>query len=372
MFFLKSIYKNLMFIFLLSIAMLISSCRSSLIVLNPELVDNNIKGKFFLKKTYVLYASDDPYWFPYFSIPFTQRIAKETAIEALHNLELNRFWLFNSIADKEKIHLEERFTKYSEHLKNLIDYKEFVKAEKLSREYMQSAAELLADNQMSVAFSYGNLAFWAAMAQIGYSDLRAKNFALIYEKYLTLRMKELLVLESEGEKIDHLTALAAPYLVKQYPVKIKASKHCVVFVNGQEVKTAVVMLPPTMPSVLSANCTHGTFHRTFSSDKISFIEVIPSFQFIFEAMPALSALPRQKLYDLNSSFVLLIYWSHAGKYIDSTFVETKKFSVIKKIRIPLRTEKDRQQAGDSLIRFINSIDIFYTNRQSMDLTSPAN
>jgi hypothetical protein len=210
LFFLKSIYKNLMFIFLLSIAMLISSCRSSLIVLNPELVDNNIKGKFFLKKTYVLYASDDPYWFPYFSIPFTQRIAKETAIEALHNLELNRFWLFNSIADKEKIHLEEQFTKYSEHLKNLIDYKEFVKAEKLSREYMQSAAELLADNQMSVAFSYGNLAFWAAMAQIGYSDLRAKNFALIYEKYLTLRMKELLVLESEGEKIDHLTALAAP------------------------------------------------------------------------------------------------------------------------------------------------------------------
>lgn len=89
-------------------------------------------------------------------------------------------------------------------------------------------------------------------------------------------------------------------------------------------------------------------------------------------MPNPSALPKEQVLATRASAVILIYWSHSGKYMDSLVIEPKSFTVVKKTRISLSTKKDLDEAGDNLIAFLKAASNEIPKTSSSRLTSAAN
>ena len=324
------------------------------------------------EKALVFYASDDPLWLPYFSNAFTRRISEDGIFEAVQNRDLNKEWMANSIGNREDINLENKFFQFSNKIKEYVKAGSLQKARKFSIASMKEASTLLSNNPSSVSFSYATLAFWAAVANINFSDAQTKNYALIYEKYSSFSVKDTLEAQVDVKIVDKLKTLTAPLLAKQRSVRILNTKNCAVFVDGQELKSTSVLLPAKMQSVISASCSNGSFSQTFTADKYSTIRISPYLPSSFYSMPNPSALPKEQILAARPAAVILIFWSHSGKYMESFVIDPKNFSVVKKTRILLSTKKDLDEAGDNLIAFLKSVSPSSSKTSPTSLTSSIN
>ncbi|APJ03737.1 hypothetical protein [Silvanigrella aquatica] len=340
------------------------SCTSSLNKSSIKSLQN--------QKALVFYASDDPLWLPYFSNAFTRRISSEGLYETVHNRELNKEWMLNSVGKRENMNMEFKFSQFAIKIKNFIKLGQMQQARNLANTSMKEAAQLLSQNPSSVSFSYAILAFWSAAANLNSSKQYAKNYALIYEKYASFSLKDSLESQIDSHLIDQLKLLTSDSLMKQKSVKIINSNLCSIFVNGQELKSDSVLLPLKMPSVLSASCTNGSYSKFFSSEKITSIKISPQMPNTFYSMPHFSALPREQIQALRPAIVILIFWSHSGKYLESCMVDPKSFLVVKKTRISLSSKKDLDEAGDNLIMFLKSVRLASFKIYNSDLTSSRN
>jgi hypothetical protein len=324
------------------------------------------------EKALVFYASDDPLWLPYFSNAFTRRISDDGIYEAVQNRDLNKEWLSNSIGTIESINLENKFSQFSNKIKEYLKTGNLQKARKVSIVFMKEAALLLSNNPESVSFSYATLAFWSAVANIKFSETQSKSYALIYEKYSSFSLKDALEAQVDVNSVDMLKALTSPLILKQRSVKILNSNNCAVFVDGQELKSSTVKLPAKMQSVLSASCSNGSFSQIFTAEKFSTIRISPYLSSSFYSMPNPSALPKEQILAARPAAVILIYWSHSGKFMESCIIEPKNFSIVKKTRILLSTKKDLDEAGDNLIAFLKSLGTISSKTSPSSLTSSIN
>jgi hypothetical protein len=324
------------------------------------------------EKALVFYASDDPIWLPYFSNVFTRRISEDGIFEAVQNRDLNKEWMANSTGNREDINLENKFLQFSTKIKDYVKTGKMQMARKASIFSMKEASILLSNNSSSVSFSYATLAFWSAVANIHFSDSQVKNYALIYEKYSSFSIKDALEAQVDVKIVDKLKSLTAPLLAKQRSVKILNSKNCAVFIDGQELKSTTVVLPAKMQSVISASCSNGAFSQIFTAEKYTTIRISPYLPSSFYSMPNPSALPKEQILAARPAAVILIFWSHSDKYMESYVIEPKNFSVVKKTRILLSTKKDLDEAGDNLIAFLKSVGTISSKTSPSSLTSSIN
>ncbi|WP_186644383.1 hypothetical protein [Fluviispira vulneris] len=306
-----------------------------------------------LQKALIFYASDDPILLPYFSSSFTRRIAEDGIYHAVQNRNLNKEWMANSNGSKADIDVEHRFQLYAQNIKTHFLKKRTAKVSFMARSAMKEALVLLSNNPSSVGFTYAELAFWAAVANWDIPHV-ARSYALIYEKYATFALKDKLESQVDVLIINKLKDLTNPYLVKQKTVKLLNTNKCAVFLNGQELKTKIFQLPAKMTSVISANCINGSFSQTFSADRQSVVKISPYFPTSFYSMPDPQGLPKEEILKERAAAVILIYWSHSERYLDSLLIEPKAFSIVKKTRISLSTREDLDQAGDNLMAFLKS------------------
>lgn len=303
-------------------------------------------------KVLVLYASDDPLWLPYFSNAFTRRIQNERLYQVFENHEINKEWLLNSIGNLKDMHIEAKLTQYGDKLQEIFLSGKHAKAYKLSNQYMQDAYYLLANQPASVAYSYAILAFWASVSNLKYAKANAIKYAIIYEKYLPLNLKDQLESQVDTHWIDQLKEMTKAYIINQKTVIISNARNCNVYVNGQELKVNKVLLPPKMHSIVSASCAHGFFSQTITAEKISEVKIIPYYPASFHSMPPLTSLPKDLLAQFKLAAILLIYWSHSGKYLEVQIINPKQILVVTKTRIDLSSKKNVDEAGDLLISFL--------------------
>ena len=325
-----------------------------------------------IEKALIFYASDDPIWLPYFSNSFTRRISDDGIYNAIQNRDLNKEWMNNSLGNKENVNLEDKFLQYSNKLRDYVLENNFSKAQKKSVIYMKDASILLSNNPSSVAFSYATLAFWSSISNIKSSSSLVRDFGIIYEKYATFSVKDNLESQVDSKLIDKLKEITSPYIAKQKAIKILNAKNCTIFIDGKELKTSSIMLPPKMQSVISATCSNGIFSKIFIAEKYSSIKITPYVHSSFNTMPTVAALPKDQILSLRPSVVILIYWSHSSKYLDSQLVDPKTFSIVKKTRILLSSKKDLDEAGDNLIVFLKSKNQTSSKTSSPNLTSTSN
>ncbi|MBX9839888.1 MAG: hypothetical protein K2X69_16420 [Silvanigrellaceae bacterium] len=360
--YLFSLNKQIFFFFLFSSFVL--GCQST----NKD----KIKKSSQIDKALVFYASDDPIWLPYFSNSFTRRISEDGLYNAIQNRELNKEWMINSLGNQEDVLLEDKFLFYSNKLRGFILAGNFSKAQKLSVIYMRDAALLLSNNPSSVSFSYATLAFWSAVSNLKTSNSLARDYGIIYEKYSSFSVKDNLESQVDSKLIDKLKSITTPFIAKQKSIKILNSKNCTTFIDGQELKSSAIMLPPKMQSVISASCANGSFSQIFIAEKYSSIKISPYMPSSFYSMPSLASLPKEQILSMRPSAIILIYWSHSGKYMESQLIDPKSFSVVKKTRILLSSKKDLDEAGDNLIAFLRSKNPQSPKTSSQGLTSSSN
>ncbi|WGL59864.1 hypothetical protein QEJ31_15135 [Pigmentibacter sp. JX0631] len=342
--------KSKIFIFYFSIlltTLLLTSCNS-----NPSNSSKNSSN--ISKKMLVLYASDDPLWLPYFSNVITRRIQRESTYSAFEDLEINKEWLLNSIGTLKEVHVEDKLNSFSEKLRAVYLAGKYLKAYKLSHQYMQEAAFLLANQPASVGLAYATLSFWASVSNMKYAKYYAIKYGIIYEKYLPLRIKDELEYQANTELIDQLKDLTKSYISSQKYVHIKNIKNCNVYVDGQELKTNKVLLPPKMFSIVTASCANGLFSQTITAEKVKEIRISPYYPAAFYKMPATNALPNELLAQLKLSYILLVFWSHSGKYLDIQIIDAKLRLTVAKTRIDLSSKKNVDEAGDLLLSFLQS------------------
>lgn len=127
-----------------------------------------------------------------------------------------------------------------------------------------------------------------------------------------------------------------------------------------------------MQSVISASCANGSFSQIFLAEKYTSIKISPYMPSSFYSMPSVSALPKDQILSMRPSAIILIYWSHSGKYMESQLVDPKSFTVVKKTRIILSSKKDLDEAGDNLITFLKSKSHPPLKTSSAGLTSSVN
>lgn len=314
------------------------------------------------KKLLVLYASDDPLWLPYFSTAFTRRMQNDGFYDSFENPDLNKEWLLNSIGHLKDIHVEEKLTQFGTKLRDVFLSGKYAKAYKLSNQYMQEAIYLLANQPASVSYSYAILCFWASVANLKYSKSNAIKYGIIYEKYLPLNLKDALESEVHDNLIDQLKDLTKIYIAKQTIVHITNIRNCNVYVNGQELKTSKVLLPPKMYSVVTASCANGLFSQAITAEKYKTVKIMPYYPASFFKMPPLSTLPKELLANFKLSSVLLIFWSHGGKYLEVKLVDPKVFFVVAKTHIDLSSKKNVDEAGDLLISFLKTNSTFISKK----------
>ncbi|MGY3804561.1 hypothetical protein ACWNT8_10890 [Pigmentibacter ruber] len=306
------------------------------------------------KKMLILYASDDPLWLPYFSNVITRRIKRESNYSAFEDLEINKEWLLNSIGTLKEVHVEDKLNSFSEKLKAAYLAGKYLKAYKLSHQFMQEAAFLLANQPASVGYAYATLSFWASVSNMRYAKFYAIKYGIIYEKYLPLRIKDELEFQANSELIDQLKNLTKSYISSQKYVQIKNIKNCNVYVDGQELKTNKVLLPPKMQSIVTASCANGMFSQTIIAEKVKEVKISPYYPAAFYKMPTVNALPSELLAQLKLNHILLVFWSHSGKYLDLQLIEAKLKLTVAKTRIDLSAKKNVDEAGDLLLSFLQT------------------
>lgn len=366
--------KYLFITYILLLNLFFVGCQSSEHKLSKKTHHTVAKKSPQFERALIFYASDDPIWLPYFSNAFTRRISEDGIFDAIQNRDLNKEWMLNSIGNRENVNLENKFLQFSNKIKELIKNGKTQKAQKIFIAAMKEASILLANNPSSVSFSYATLAFWSTIASLSASNAQAqtKSYALIYEKYSSFSIKDALETQVDIKIVDKLKALTTPLLAKQKSVKIINSKNCTVFIDGQELKSTAVILPTKMQSVISASCSNGSFSQIFMAEKYSTIKVSPYLPSLFYSMPSPSALPKEQILAAKPAVVILVFWSHSGKYMDSYLIDPKNFSVVRKTRILLYTKKDLDEAGDNLIAFLKSVATLTFKTSSSSLTSSIN
>ncbi len=314
------------------------------------------------KKLLVLYASDDPLWLPYFSNSFTRRMQKDGFYDSFENLDINKEWLLNSIGHLKDVHVEEKLTHLSTKLRDVFLAGKYAKAYKMSNQYMQEAVYLLANQPASVSLSYAILCFWASVSNLKYSKFNAIKYGIIYEKYLSLTVKDSLESEVNNDLIDQLKDLTKTYIARQTIVQFTNTRNCNVYVNGQELKTNKVLLPPKMFSVVAASCGNGLFSQAITAEKNKVVKITPYYPASFYKMPPLSTLPKELLANYKLSAILLVFWSHAGKYLEVKLIDPKANFVVSKTHIDLSSKKNVDEAGDLLISFLKTNSTFISKK----------
>ncbi|KAB8033515.1 hypothetical protein [Fluviispira multicolorata] len=351
----------------ISFIVLFTSCQTSTQHSSKNTLQT-LQDKNALNKALVFYASDDPILLRYFSTSFTRRISDDGIYQAIQDRNLNREWMANSSGGKFDVDVEQRLKLYSQNIKEAYLIKHTAKVSFIARNAMKEAKNLLSHNPVSVGLSYAELAFWASIANNSIPHV-ARSYALIYEKYATFALKDHLESQIDVKIINQLKALTAPYLIKQKTVKILNSNKCAIFVDGQELKSKSIQIPAKMSSVISANCTNGSFAQTFTADNLSAVKIVPYFPTAFYSMPNPDTLPKEQILKERVAAVILIYWSHSGRYMDSIFIEPKTFSIVKKTRIALTTRQDLDQAGDNLMAFLKIASAKIAKNNSVHLTA---
>ncbi|MES2615682.1 MAG: hypothetical protein V4591_09730, partial [Bdellovibrionota bacterium] len=294
----------------------------------------------------ILYASDTPNDFIYFSTFFTERMNKESHFHTIHDHELNKVWLTSSSGHKQNINVEFEIKKMTASLKN--SYTKKLNSHNSGFENKFYA--LLEKNPTEIKPSIlAEFFFWNAVSEA------KKNSVLLYQKYASLSEKNIFEAEVDQNalKILQLT-ITMPQKLSQKTVKIYNKNKCLMYMNGYLIKDVVVTLPVGLKSVLSAKCAEGIFSKIFYPEKTNsiFIDKLTVASEELNSMPNVEALPKEKILSDKFENIIAIFWSKKISLLEVKVFDSKNFREMKRGRFNVKDRDDFEMMGDKLILFL--------------------
>lgn len=298
-----------------------------------------------LLKTLILYTSDSPELMLYFSRDFTKRLNENHILESYEDKNIANVWMMNSLQVKSSNTIE----------KQILEITKKLKSKTIDTAFAENQVQkCLEENPVAVSTSVLiPFHFWSFVANIK-SYQTSLGHLEYYEKYASIIEKDRLESLVDLPTARKIEEISNKHPLRQKQIQILGPQNCLVYINGQMVKSEFITLPQSMHSTISAVCSTGNFSKTFLPEKENLLKIEPRIKDHMFKMPSLSALPKNLIAQEKPAQVGLIYWSKKENYIDALILETKKFTTQKSIHLKLETTQDFDNAGDRLSFFLEN------------------
>ena len=248
----------------------------------------------------VLYASDTPNEFTYFTTFFTHKLKKEGLFHAIHKHELNDFWISDAQNKNENSALEQKIRQIKDEFK--FDYKNN-SMEKIAHSYEENKEFLfnLMENK-SVAIKRHVLAeyyFWSAVVELKLK-LKKTPSLYYYQKLSSLSEKNVFELDLDKPTLKLIqTTLpikeTESHIIKKFKIKI----------NSQ-----------------------------------------------LNKMPQESLELKRKVLQEQANYLILIFWSKHLNSLEIKLFNAQNFSLLKKTQFKVNSQIEFEALSQKIITFL--------------------
>jgi hypothetical protein len=310
----------------------------------------------------ILYASDSPNEFTYFSTFFTHKLNQEKIFHAIHQHDINQIWIQNAQEEEDINRLEPLLKEFNEKLKQ--DYKNQA-FEKMIADYKDKKNDIqdeFLSNTMDIKKSIlAEFYFWSSIAQIKNNELHPKDketdqnsklkFSLFYYKKLTsISEKSLLEYELDTKTLDKIQNVDN---IKTVTITISTTNKCTFYANGIRIKGTQTLLPWGAPSALTLACNEGDYSKLISPTE-NHTYSLRKFKSnsLIKDMPAENDALKKRILQENADYLTLIYWSKELKKIDIKLFDVPHFKLLRKETLRPVSEENFDSITQKLLRIL--------------------
>lgn len=304
------------------------------------------------KISIVLFASDTPNEFIYYSTFFTKNLNKEKKFHALHDHEMNSIWLKNAHNQTTLKNAESQIVEMTKILRSSYKNNYYKKLISTHNEFEKKFYDLMTIYPTDInPHLLSEFFFWSAIAEtIGHKKM--KNSLLLYKKYATITERNLFATEIDLKTLKEIQSFNIK-LQKNIPIYSKSECH--IYVNGYKLKKTSVTLPLNLKSVLSASCSEGNFSQIFIPEKTHSI-LIQKFvnPLQIKSMPNVKYLPKNKINSENIDYLILVFWSKKLNLLEAKLIDGRNFTILKEISYQLQNQNELNSTLNKLTTFLSS------------------
>lgn len=302
---------------------------------------------------FILYSSDEPERFKYFSEAFTKRLNQTPHTQFIEDKRIEELFLVNAIKDKTGHDFDKIILRGISLLKNKINEQEFQEAQNLSEKELKFFEKNLIQYPYEISHNtLINFYFWNAVANLN-DKTKAQELLGLFLTYATLGQRNLLEAELSAKlykKYDQILDPIKSITLNKYT--ITNMEKCDVFLNGVKLAQTTFVLPSLGKSMLSAICSNGFYAQDITQATEPNITLVPQIDKSLASMPPIAQFPINSIDRQKIKSVVLIYWSKKNHYIQTLVANPRNYADKHELILQLKTKEDLHLAGDKIFQFI--------------------
>lgn len=311
--------------------------------------------------SYILYTSDDPQKFKYFSDPFTNRINSISHFQFIEDKKIEEKFFTDIIRNKSSKNFEKKLNIGTDAIRNSIQNKNISEARLLSQKSLDDfESGLLAYPYKISKQTLIRFYFWNIIA-----NLDEKKGEELFSSFLNIAtLEERNSLEAELSKIQYSKFTKLVQIQKTVPsvhYEIKNAEKCEVFLNGKLIEERAFELSVNGKNILNAICENGFYAQNIGSDMNTTITIEPHLNKVVLSMPTIQLFPIKSFENKKIQSLVFIHWSSQKHYIQTVVINPSNLADKRELILQLKTKEDLRITGDKIAQFIFNSSQFLIN-----------
>lgn len=304
----------------------------------------------------ILYLSDDPDKFKYFSDSFDTRIQHIPYVQFTQDKKVENELLYQLNQKKDDFNFENYIQQNIHVLRLEIQKKQLLEAEKTSNKLLYDYEQKLLENPYTLSSkTRAEFYFWNTIAHLSTST----PYELIADFLHSATLEQKNFLESQLSKdiyIKYLHVIQKFKTLKRKVFTIQNHSKCSLFINGKQHLDTTLTLPSIHRTILYASCTDGFYATllTNQSDLSTTIKITPSINKSLAQPPILSNIRLNSIKNSQYKYITLIYWSKKSQYLHINIAALPDFHKKYTLLLHLKAKGDLQMAGNKIFEFISN------------------
>ncbi len=304
----------------------------------------------------IIFTSDNPEKFQYFSDSFVKKINESRQIHVIQDKNLETQFYLNIEKKRESERFKEVLFHNIQVLKSYIKNNEFILAEQYSQKaYKEFVVNLEKYPQKIERKTLIEFYFWNLASRLTTQKHIQDSTQEILDKLTSLiSLSEKIALQNKlstenSIEFENFFNSYKGILKKKYTVK--NTNKCEFFLDGQPLKLEKTDFNAFSHSIFGARCEDGKFTAKLSSAS-NIITIKPFINKIVPNKPAVSLFPTALIQTKQVQSIIFIHWSTSQNSIYTTVVDLNHKNQQHQFKLDLTSDEARKSTGDKIQQFI--------------------
>lgn len=304
-------------------------------------------------QTLILFLSDDPEKFKYFSNSFYTHLNQQSSVQFIQDKKIEN-QIFLQIMKNENGSNFERITQENiQNLKNKIDNCQLVSANELSKNILATYEDIAKKQLIALSpQTHAAFYFWNAIAHLNH----VRVFGLLEEFLHSVTLEQKNFYESQLKPDMHkkyLTVLHQLKLFQKTSFSFENNQTCSVFINGRKNQSNTLTLFSPAGTIINAWCEDGFYATQLTQNTTKSIKITPHINKSINRAPNLATLDLGVARDGKYQYVTMIYWSKKSQYLQAVIDTLPSLNQKHTLLLHLKAKQDLQSAGNKITEFIS-------------------